>query len=81
MKRMNILVVKLEGGRRTSITVSDYQLDLLDRLAEFKGMSRTKLIQKIYKEYEPSDTNFSNYVRDYMLGTLVDILSMKGVDL
>ena len=81
MKRMNILVVRHSGGRRTSITVSDLQLDVLDRLADFEGISRNKLLENAINEIEDDNINVSNYVRDYIIGRLLTILSMKGVDL
>lgn len=78
---MNILVFKNANGQRTSITISDLQLDILDRLSCFRGISRQKLLTQITKEIEDTNTNVSNYVRDYLLGALVDLLSLKGLDL
>lgn len=78
---MNILVFKNSNGQRTSITISDLQLDILDRLACFRGISRQKLLAQITKEIEDTNTNVSNYVRDYLLGALIDLLSLKGLDL
>ena len=78
---MNILVFAKPNGQRTSITISDLQLDVLDRLANFKGISRQKLLHKILEEIEETNTNVSNYVRDYIIGSLIDLLALRGVDL
>ena len=78
---MNPLVVWFDKDKRTSIYISDLQLDTLDRLAKFEGISRNKLLKNVLSEIEEDKTNASNYVRDYIIGRLLTILSMKGVDL
>ena len=82
MKQQNIIAFNKEDGNRTSITLSDYQLDILDRLAEFYGKSRNKLLSEIVSIVDGNKRiNLSCFVRDIILQKVVFLLNLKGVDL
>lgn len=80
MKQMKIVNFCKKNGDRTTITLSNIQLDLADRLAEFYGISRSRMFADITAEVR-GNVNLSNAIWDWMYVKLVELLALKGVDL
>lgn len=81
MKEQKIISFEMDNGERTSITLSPYQLDVLDRLAKYLGLSRAKYLNKMLNAYSEIYKNRSTCVKDEIIATLVKILITKGVEL
>ena len=81
MKEQKIVSFLKRDGKRTSITLSHYQLIVLDRLAKYLGVSRTKLLNDILDTYSIVYKNMSTCVKDEIIGILVKLLITKGIEL
>ena len=81
MKEQRIITFKKTNGKRTSITLSHYQLIVLDRLAKHFEVSRTKMLNDILDTYSIVYKNISTCVKDEIIGMLVKLLITKGVEL
>ena len=81
MKEQRIITFKKTNGKRTSITLSHYQLIVLDRLVKYLGVSRTKMLNNILDTYSIVYKNMSTCVKDDIVATLVKMLITKGVKL
>ena len=81
MKLQKIISFERDNGERTSITLSPYQLDVLDRLAKYFGISRAKYLNKMLNAYSEIYKNRSTCVKDEIIATLVKLLITKGVEL
>lgn len=80
MKQMRTINFCKKDGLRTTVTLSEIQVDLADRLAEFYGISRSKMLSDIANEVR-GNVNLSNAIRDWMYVKLVELLALKGVEL
>lgn len=69
-----------KNGNRTSISLSEIQKEVIDKLAEFYGVSKTKMLSDIVK-HTRNNVNLSNAVRDWMYVKLIELLSLKGLEL
>ena len=69
-----------KNGHRTSISLSEIQKEAIDKLAEFYGVSKTKMLSDIIKDTR-NNINLSNAVRDWMYVKLIELLSLKGLEL
>ena len=79
MKYQKIIPFYKKDGTRTSITLSEYQLHILDNLAKYLGISRTQYINKVLDLNTDYTGNMSTCVKDEIIATLIKILITKGV--
>ena len=81
MKEQKIVTFIKCDGDRTSITLSPYQLDVLDRLVKYLGVSRGTFLRDVFHLHQDEYRNMSTCVKDEIIATLVKILITKGVEL
>lgn len=81
MKEQRIISFKKNDGTRTSITLSSYQLYVLDRLAKYLGWSRAKFLNNVFDTYAKNGGNMSTCVKDVIIATLIKMLILNGVEL
>lgn len=80
MKQQKIITYFRGNGKRTSCTLTDYQLKTLDALADFLGLTRNQYL-RMATDGMPEGVNASAYIRDEMFLRLRKMLSMTGVEL
>ena len=70
MKQQKIIAFKKKDGRRTSVTLSDFQLETVDKIAEYKNMTRYQYLALIENK-KPRNANLSSFIRDEIILELI----------
>ena len=82
MKHQKIIPFYKKDKTRTSITLSAYQLQILDSLAEYFGTSRNNFLCELTEMANKEDKlNLSNYIKEKIIYRLVLLLGLKGIKL
>ena len=74
MRQQKIITYVKGNGKRTTCTMTEYQINILDGIAEFLSLTRNQYLRLVTSDM-PEGMNASAYIRDQMFE------SMKGVEI
>lgn len=78
MKQLNIVNYTKKNGQRTTCTLSELQLKIIDSFAKKNHCSRDAFLGTILADMEEGK-NASAFIRDYIIDELLAMLEQKGV--
>ena len=80
MKNKKTFTYMKDNGQRTTLTISEKQLEILERLRKFHGFkNKAEYVEFMLKDNKKN--NASMALRDLMIGELLGIVKMMGVNI